>query len=40
MIAQIRDILRQSRDTLFYDSLGVVVLAGFTVGLLHLPGLI
>ena len=39
-MTRIADILTRSRDTLFYDTLGVVALAGFTLGLLHLPGLI
>ena len=40
MMTQIRDILRKSRDSLLYDSAGVLVLAAMTVGLLHLPGLV
>jgi len=39
-MARIADILTRSRDTLIHDVAGVVALAGFTIGLLHLPGLI
>jgi hypothetical protein len=39
-MTHIADILIRSRDTLVADALGVVALAGFTFGLLHLPGLI
>jgi len=39
-MARIADILTRSRDTLLYDTLGVVALAVFTLGLLHLPGVI
>ncbi len=38
-MTRIADIVIRSRDTLFYDALGVVALAAFTLGLLHLPGL-
>ena len=38
-MTRIADILIRSRDTLLYDALGVVALAGFTLALLHLPGL-
>ncbi len=40
MITQAARILARSRDTLLYDSIGVLLLAGLTVGLFHLPGLI
>lgn len=40
MIRQTRQILARSRETLMYDLAGVVALALFTVGLLHLPGAI
>ncbi|WP_255598759.1 hypothetical protein [Hasllibacter sp. MH4015] len=40
MIRQATQILARSRDTLMYDLAGVVALAGMTVALLHLPGLI
>ncbi|WP_274379253.1 hypothetical protein [Rhodophyticola sp. CCM32] len=40
MITQTRHILARSRDTLLYDSIGVLLLAGLTVGLFHLPGLV
>ena len=39
MVRQAKQILVRSRDTLFYDLAGVVALAVFTVGLLHLPSL-
>jgi len=39
-MARIADILTRSRETLLADALGMVALAGFTLGLLHLPGLI
>ena len=39
-MARIADILSRSRETLISDALGVVALAAFTLGLLHLPGLI
>jgi hypothetical protein len=39
-MTRIANILTRSRDTLIYDAFGVVALAAFTVGLLHLPGLI
>lgn len=39
-MAQIADILTRSRETLIFDALGVMALAGFTLGLLHLPGLL
>ncbi len=39
-MTRIADIISRSRSTLFYDALGVVALAVFTLGLLHLPGLI
>jgi hypothetical protein len=39
-MTRIARILTRSRDTLLTDTLGVVALAGFTLGLLHLPGLI
>jgi hypothetical protein len=37
---RIAEILTRSRDTIVTDALGVLALAGFTLGLLHLPGLI
>jgi hypothetical protein len=40
MFSQIKSILTQSRDTLFYDFGGILVLSAFTVGLLHLPNTI
>lgn len=40
MFAQIKTIVTRSRDTLLYDFAGVLSLAGLTIGLLHLPGLI
>lgn len=39
-MTRIADILTRSRDTLLSDALGVLALAGFTLGLLYLPGLI
>lgn len=39
-MTRIADIITRSRDTLFYDALGVIALAIVTLGLLHLPGLI
>jgi hypothetical protein len=37
---RIAHILTRAGDTLIGDALGVLALAGFTFGLLHLPGLI
>lgn len=39
-MTRIADILTRSRDTILSDALGVMALAGFTLGMLHLPGLI
>jgi len=39
-MTRIADILTRSRETILVDALGVLALAGFTMGLLHLPGLI
>jgi hypothetical protein len=39
-MTRIADILTRSRDTIVADALGVLALAGFTLGMLHLPGLI
>ena len=39
-MTRIADILTRSRDTLIADAAGVLILAGFTMALLHLPGLI
>jgi hypothetical protein len=39
-MTRIADILTRSRDTIISDAMGVLALAGFTLGLLHLPGLI
>ena len=39
-MTDIADILTRSRETILPDAMGVLALAGFTLGLLHLPGLI
>ncbi|GAA5081439.1 hypothetical protein GCM10023209_36140 [Roseibacterium beibuensis] len=39
-MTRIATILRQSRETLLADTAGVLALAVFMMGLLHLPGLI
>jgi len=39
-MTRIADILTRSSDTLLGDAAGVLALAIFTYGLLHLPGLI
>ena len=39
-MTDIADILTRSRETILMDAMGVLALAGFTLGLLHLPGLI
>lgn len=36
----ITDILSRAGNTLLADTIGVLALAGFTYGLLHLPGMI
>lgn len=40
MIAQAKQIVLRSRETLMYDLAGVVALAGMTMGMLLLPGLV
>jgi hypothetical protein len=40
MIAQIRQVLHSSRDSLLYDFAGVLAIGVMTMGALHLPGLI
>ena len=40
MTQRIATILERSRSTLIYDTMGVLALAAFTMGLLHLPGLV
>jgi hypothetical protein len=40
MIRQASQILARSRDTLMYDTGGVLALVVLTVALLYLPGLI
>jgi hypothetical protein len=39
-MTRIAEILSHSRDSLLGDTAGVIALAGFTYGLLFLPGLI
>jgi hypothetical protein len=39
-MTRIADILTRSRDTILTDALGVLAIMGFTMGMLHLPGLI
>lgn len=39
-MTRIADILTRAHSTLIGDAIGVLALAGFTYGLLHLPGLI
>ena len=39
-MTRIATILRQSRETLLADTAGVVLLAVFIMGMLHLPGLV
>jgi len=39
-MTRITDILTRAGDTLIGDTAGVLALAFFTFGLLHLPGLI
>ena len=38
-MTRIAEILTRCRDTLLADAAGVVAIAAFTYGLLHLPGL-
>ena len=38
-MTHIAEILRRSRDTLLADAVGVLAIAVFTYGLLHLPAL-
>jgi len=40
MIAQIRQILASSRDTLVADFAGVLAIAAMTLGALHLPAML
>jgi hypothetical protein len=39
-MTRIADFLNRAGDTLIADALGVLALALFTYGLLHLPGLV
>ena len=39
-MTRIADFLTRTGDTLIADTLGVLALALFTYGLLHLPGLV
>jgi hypothetical protein len=39
-MTRIAEILTHSRETFISDAVGVIALAIFTYGLLHLPGLI
>jgi hypothetical protein len=40
MIAQAKQIVVRSRETLMYDLAGVLALAAMTMGMLLLPGLV
>ena len=40
MLAQIRQVLTTSRDSLVQDFAGVIAIAVMTLGVLHLPGLL
>lgn len=39
-MSQITQILLRARGTLVADTAGVLALAGFTLAMLHLPGLV
>mgnify|MGYP001052136117 CR=1 FL=1 len=39
-MAHIANILTRARDTLFYDTIGVLILGAFTCALLHLVSVI